>query len=480
MSFSDLDLDRGTEPAEGGAGLRELAEALPDGLILVDGEGRIELANSIALTLNGLTGKRILGQSLETLAEESPFDWARAVEAFRNRLRGDLISQTAEGARCLISMRFLRDSKQRTVATLFVQRDLAALDRQRRKASDEGPRDVFRFAAEGDVKPNYLLQQEIAPSLKAVLVRGLRALRQEARVLLTGESGSGKTQIARYLHETSFSRDAPFIHVNCAAIPESLFESEMFGYAKGSFTGALQSGKAGLIEAANGGCLFLDEVGEVSPAAQAKLLKFLEDGKVQRIGDTGERRVEVQVIAATNRDLRGLVKEGSFRSDLFYRLSVIELEVPPLRAEPALLDHLIDHFLYLANRGRDRPLSLSEPVRDALRHYRYPGNVRELHNIVQRLAVFAEDRATMEHLPERLSAAEEPHSLLGSGLKAQVRQFEEAVIKEAIARHGSKRRAAKALGVDIGTIVRKTRPNLRTGQLQAEKDSEEESERERP
>ncbi len=471
MSFSGLDLERLEGALSGQAGLAEFAEALPDGLVLVDGEGRIALANSLALSMNQVAADSILGQPLGHLADLSPFDWQQAVEAYHKRLRCDVASDSAEGARCLISMRFLRNSARRTVATLFVQRDLASLDRQRRKASTSGPRDVFRFAADGEVKPNYLLQQEIAPALKTVLVRGLRALRQDARILLTGESGSGKTQIARYLHETAIGRDAPFIHVNCAAIPDSLFESEMFGYAKGAFTGALQSGKAGLIEAAKGGCLFLDEVGEISAAAQAKLLKFLEDGKVQRIGESQERRVDLLIIAATNRDLGDLVEAGSFRRDLYYRIAVISLEVPALRDEPALLDHLIDHFLYLANRGRDRPLALSAAVRDKLKVYDYPGNVRELHNILQRLAVFAEDEALLEHLPKRLLKAETARPA-GDGLKDQVRRFEGEVIKEAIARHGSKRRAAKALGVDIGTIVRKTRPQSAIGPLQTEQDSE--------
>ncbi len=472
MSFSDLDLELEGPAALGRAGLKELAEALPDGLVLVDTEGRVELANSSALQMNGVRAAEILGQPLSLLAEKSPYDWRQAVESFAKRQRCDVLSRSPEGGRALISMRFLRDAGQRTVATLFLQRDLAGLDRQRRKASDAGPRDVFRFAADGEVKPNYLLQQEISPALKTVIARGLRALRQDARILLTGESGSGKTQIARYLHETAIGRDAPFIHVNCAAIPETLFESEMFGYAKGAFTGALQSGKAGLIEAAKGGCLFLDEVGEISPASQAKLLKFLEDGKVQRIGDAVERRAEVQVIAATNQDLGELVEAGRFRRDLFYRLSVNALELPALRDEPALLDHLIDHFLYLANRGRALPLRLSEPVRRALRGHRYPGNVRELHNILQRLAVFAEEEALLEHLPARLREAESGEGAGEQGLKDRVRRFEGEVIQEAIARHGSKRRAAKALGVDIGTIVRKTRASENAGRLQSEEDRE--------
>jgi len=319
------------------------------------------------------------------------------------------------------------------------------------------------------------------------LARSTRALHQGARLLLLGESGSGKTELARYLHRIVGTREEPFIHVNCGAIPESLFESEMFGYEKGAFTGALQSGKKGLIEAAEGGTLFLDEVGEIPLASQAKLLKFLEDGVVQQIGGRRGRRVSARIISATNRELWDLVMERRFRSDLYYRLAVITVELPPLRTQSALIGHLIDHFLDHANRMRRPALALGDDCRQALDGYDFPGNIRELHNIIQHLSVVADRQAVVAHLPDRVvgrrqavqdvagvpaspeqrTALSESAAALGEDagalslarpLKEQVRRFERTLIEQAIARCGSKRKAAKALGVDIGTIVRKTRP----------------------
>ena len=307
-------------------------------------------------------------------------------------------------------------------------------------------------------------------------------VRQGARILLVGESGSGKTEIAKYLRRLTEAPETPFVHVNCGAIPESLFESEMFGYEKGAFTGALQTGKKGLIEAAEGGTLFLDEVGEIPLPCQAKLLKFLEDGMVQRIGARVARRVRTRVISATNRDLWQMCRADRFRRDLFYRLAVIPLEVAPLREQPELVQHLIDHFLMAVNQTRERRLGLSPDRRAALAAYAFPGNIRELHNVLQQLSVAAGDEATAALLPRRMiapgGAAEPavvealpdeaaPVSLLaapgGPGLlRDRVRAFERELILDAIVRHGSKRKAARALGVDIGTIVRKTQKSGQT------------------
>jgi transcriptional regulator with PAS, ATPase and Fis domain len=219
--------------------------------------------------------------------------------------------------------------------------------------------------------------------------------------------------------------------------------------------------------------LFLDEVGEIPINLQAKLLKFLEDGMVQRVGGRNERPIAARVIAATNRDLRQLVSTGEFRQDLYYRLAVFTLDVPPLRKQPGLKAHLIDHFVSAANRVRSPHLKLSAECRDAIMRYRCPGNIRELHNLIQHLSIVAVDIAAVEHLPvhvmagrsesssepstETATVTEEELSPSEMPLKIRVREFERGVIDEAIERHGSKRKAARALGVDIGTIVRKTR-----------------------
>lgn len=265
----------------------------------------------------------------------------------------------------------------------------------------------------------------------------------------------------------------PFIHVNCGSIPESLFESEMFGYERGAFTGALQSGKRGYIESASGGTLFLDEIGEIPLHVQAKLLKFLEDGSIQSVGSPLSKTVQVQVIAATNKDLRRLVESGEFRADLYYRLAVLPVEIPPLRQHLEDLPVLMDILLMRINRDRQPTLRLSGGCRQRLLSYDYPGNIRELVNIFERLAVLADDEASEQHLPPELLGLIAPISIrpttprqetdtelpaddeLGESLKAQVQRYERQLILQAVQSQGSKRKAAQQLGIDIGTLIRK-------------------------
>jgi len=302
-----------------------------------------------------------------------------------------------------------------------------------------------------------------------VLARGERAVLQGARILISGESGSGKTEIARYFHTFVADTSDPFQVVNCAAIPDSLFEAEMFGYEKGAFTGALSSGRAGLIEQAEGGTLFLDEIGEVPLSVQAKLLGFLEDGIVRRIGGGRHRASNVRVIAASNRDLRQMVREGSFRADLYYRLAVVHLAVPPLRAMPELTAHLIGRFVDTLNLRRAHRFVIPDWVASRLIAYAWPGNVRELLNVVQQLSIFHDENADLDSLLAELLqpiarspglAADPSFAAPGADseldLREAVRRFERGIIDRAIEMHGSKRAAARALGVDIGTIVRKT------------------------
>jgi transcriptional regulator with PAS, ATPase and Fis domain len=233
----------------------------------------------------------------------------------------------------------------------------------------------------------------------------------------------------------------------------------MFGYERGAFTGALSGGKKGLIEAADAGTLFLDEVGEIPLAMQAKLLKFLETGSVQRVGGSAEKSVKVRIIAATNRKLEEMVRAGHFRRDLYYRLAVVPLHVRSLSESPELIGELIDHFVAGVNLQRDQPLAISDECRKHLMAYSYPGNIRELQNIIQQISVVATARADAIHLPEPvlMRHAAQPGRLDDGGtLKSRVRAYERQLIEAAIGRLGSKSKAAEALGVDIGTIVRKT------------------------
>ena len=284
-----------------------------------------------------------------------------------------------------------------------------------------------------------------SPATQKLLDLISRVAPSEATVLIRGESGSGKELAARAIHELSARNDAPFVAVNCAAITESLLESELFGYRKGAFTGA-QSDREGLFEAATGGTVFLDEIGEAPLSVQAKLLRVLEERKISRVGDPAERSVDVRVIAATNRPLDAEVKAGRFREDLFYRLAVFPVDVPPLRERGDDIESLYGHFL--ARLGRDR----SAPPTDALarmRRHGWPGNVRELRNVVERAHILAgTDKIADEHIV--LESAD-----LDSGTATTLDLDDNArvLIREALKRaNGNKTHAAELLGITRRTL----------------------------
>jgi DNA-binding NtrC family response regulator len=274
-------------------------------------------------------------------------------------------------------------------------------------------------------------------------------------VLIQGESGTGKELVARHIHFNGPRKDKPFIVVNCAAIPDTLVESELFGHVKGAFTGA-DTGRAGKFEAADSGTIFLDEIGDMRQESQAKLLRVLQDGVVERVGATEGKKVDVRVIAATNRDLGRLVAEGSFREDLFYRLEVLPVRIPPLRERIDDLPMLIAHFRdKLASRiGKPAP-SVSPDVLEAMRAYRWPGNVRELENTLEQIFILC-DRHTLTSadLPEKLrQRTPEPGEVTLPPGGLVLEDLEQELIRQALARSGgSIKDAAVLLGLTYKTL----------------------------
>ena len=278
----------------------------------------------------------------------------------------------------------------------------------------------------------------------------------KSNVLISGESGTGKELVARAIHEQSDRAERPFVAVNCAAIPENLLESELFGHVKGAFTGAVQN-KAGLFETADQGTLFLDEVGELSPTLQVKLLRVIQDKCIRRVGGTGDRRVDVRLLAATNRELEQEVSEGRFREDLYYRLNVIQIGLPPLRERPEDVPLLVHHFLekYSAELGK-RIRGIADEALECLLGYAFPGNVRELENVIERaVALSRSDVIEREALspavlkPPALST-ESRIPADGADLERMLASYERGLLMEALQRTGGvKKRAAQLLGVSF-------------------------------
>jgi two-component system, NtrC family, response regulator HydG len=296
-------------------------------------------------------------------------------------------------------------------------------------------------------------------AMRRVVALARRVARVDSTVLVTGESGVGKERVASLVHRASSRATAPFVAVNCGAMTETLLESELFGHARGAFTGAA-SDRAGLFESAVPGTLFLDEVGETSPGMQAKLLRALQEREIRRVGESVARPVDVRVLAATNRDLAAEVAAGRFRRDLFYRLRVVELAIPPLRDRPDdILPIAREVLARLSTRDRRSPLALAPRAAELLERHAWPGNVRELENALERAAALCDgDRLEPEDLPDELRTRPGARAS-ESGMHAAPRtlaEIERAAILAALARHGGNQsKTAAELGIGTATLYRK-------------------------
>jgi len=314
----------------------------------------------------------------------------------------------------------------------------------------------------GELARSYGLPNIIAtnPRMVAVIETLKQIADSPASVLLTGESGTGKDLLARALHFESSRRDGPFIPINCAALPEALIESELFGHVRGAFTDARQS-RPGLFAAARGGTLFLDEIGEMPMGLQAKLLRVIEEKKVRQIGATEETSVDVRVVAATNADLERLLEQARFRSDLYYRLAAMTLVVPPLRERPEDLPLLLKHFLSRASAEAGKTPPEVEPEAAAcLMRYRWPGNVRELHNVIQAAVLLCGDgKLKVKDLPARIAGIQtSPRLTITEAVDRRLsldrleREYVRAILSSV---NGNKREAAAILQIDRKTLYRK-------------------------
>lgn len=283
----------------------------------------------------------------------------------------------------------------------------------------------------------------------------------DSNVLILGESGTGKEVVARFIHNMSNRKRGPFVVVNCAAIPESLLESELFGYEAGAFTGAKKDGKKGLFELANGGTLLLDEIGELPLNMQAKLLQVIQEKRLMRLGGTRMIAVDVRIIAATNRDLQAMVREGTFRADLYYRLNVIPIYIPPLRERKDDIIPLAYFFLEKFNNKYGLKKILSEEVKEALLSYDWPGNVRELENLIERLVVTStDDVITCKDLPDNIKECVNSDTSLMSPLKQIMEEYEKKIILDAYKKYRNTYKVAEVLGVNQSTVVRKIKKYL--------------------
>ena len=443
-----------------------------DGLWICDAAGTILRMNAASERLNMLRAEDVTGRNIDTLVDEGYIDHSVTRKVILSGRRENLLQETRSGRKLMLTGNPVFNPAGELIRVVVNERDITEIDALREELEAQVARnDQIR-------KRMQALQLDELASGKIVarsanMVQALRQARKVSRVdstvLIQGESGSGKGVLANLIHSSSARAAKPMVQVNCGAIPENLVESELFGYEKGAFTGAGQKGKPGYFELADGGVLFLDEVAELPLAAQVKLLRFLENGQVMRVGGTRPRTLDVRIICATHRDLEKMVESGAFRLDLFYRLNVIPIVVPPLRARDAcklsLIQHFITHFSNRLKGDAGKPPRLTRRAMDALLGYDFPGNVRELMNICERLVVMAESsRIDVEDLPAVVTAGLSADfacdiEMMESGqtLPQIVAAMERRLIAQALEKHGTQARAAEVLGINQSTIARKLR-----------------------
>lgn len=344
-------------------------------------------------------------------------------------------------------------SERDITETVYLHRELSKASSQVRQLEKE----IFKMNGEKD--PFYKIKGNSKKLLETINM-ARRVATTNAAVLIRGESGTGKELFAEAIHQQSSRRANPFIVINCGAIPPTLFESELFGYQAGAFTGADRKGKPGKFELANGGTIFLDEIGELQPEMQVKLLRVLQNKMFYRVGGSEPIHVDVRVIAATHRDLEEMIARGSFREDLYYRLNVVSLEIPALKDRkediPELVNLFVQEFALLHGRGN---LKIGTDVISALLNYSWPGNIRELRNVVERLVILADgDLVRKEHLPESIRLCRQQPKLesLGTSLVEETERTERQLILKTLDEvGGNKSRAAKVLGIPRSTLYYK-------------------------
>jgi PAS domain S-box-containing protein len=446
-----------------GMTLTALVDGAVDGLLLLSPTGFILRANDAAADLFGTTKEQLRQRQLGELMPRTGWEpgfVAKAVSA------GGIVSRPCDlrGERkVLLSARATSPQSGGERFVVVTVRDITGVDALVGRIGHSAPRSMDRWS---ELRSAALSKNDagsvIAESaaLRAVKAKALDFANVDSPVLLVGETGTGKNVIARMIHQASRRATGSLREVNCGAIPAGLMESELFGYTRGAFTGADTRGKVGVVELAHNGTLLLDEVGDLPQPLQVKLLTFLESGEIWPVGATKPKHLDVRVIAATNANLSEMVAQGGFRKDLFYRLNVLIIQVPPLRERPEDIPPLVEMMLRTLERKVGKRAQLSSDALALLLRYPFPGNVRELWNLVERLVVCAKGETIdvpdfpLEVVESALDAGApaEPASL-----KQLVKKLEARIVRDALTRYGTQSKAAKHLGVGQATIARKAR-----------------------
>lgn len=440
---------------------KAILEVVCDQITIADKDGVfIQISDSCEANF-GVPKEKIIGHSCYELEKKKILSSSITSAVLKSKREMTLIQETKAGRRLMVTGKPLFNEKGQIYRVINISHDITLEDElQRRLQETEDLLGIIKKQMQQERLPKLPLLEGRAECMHSVfqVIKTVSLL--DVTILLNGETGVGKSMYAKYLHDLSPRHDQPFIQINCGAIPADLMESELFGYTAGAFTGASPKGKEGLLAAAKKGTVFLDEISEMPQSLQVKLLHVLQERKYMRIGETAPRSFPARVIAASNRDLRELVKQGLFREDLFYRLNVVPITIPPLRERYADIPLFAAHFLQIANNKYNQHKKFSSEAISSLQNYSWPGNVRELENAVERLVVISEHENPVISIhdinciiPEIRNNTVPVKS--GKKLKNIMEQVEKEVLQDALKTQKTTRAIADVLGIDQSTVAKK-------------------------
>jgi len=439
-----------------------------DGLWICDHEGKVIRINKASERINGVKAEEVIGKNMNDLIGEGLFDKSVTLEVLKRKTSVTMIQRIKGEKRILVTGNPIFNEKGEIIFVVTNDRDITELDHLRTQLQETQALAKGYISKLSELEMRGVDLSNIifrSGEMQRIIEMTLRVAQVDSTVLLLGESGVGKGMVSKLIHKNSDRNKGPFIRVDCAGIPDSLVESELFGYEKGAFTGAKPEGKPGFFELANDGTLFLDEIGEIPLSSQSKLLRFLEDHEIIRVGGTASKEINVRIIAATNKNIEEMISQKKFREDLYYRLNVVPIYIPALKERRDDILPLIHYFLEKFNKDYKKSKSLSPETVETLCKYNFPGNIRELANLIERLVVVSEnDQIQITDLPNAVTsfvAKTISYPLISEDipLKDALERYEISIIERTLKKYGSQREAAKALKVDQGTISRKLKKN---------------------
>ena len=442
--------------------LEAIFESSYDGLYIADGNAKTIRVNKAYERITGLSAEKLIGRNMQSLINEKVFNYSVTLEVLKKKKPITIMQQVKGGKQLIVTGTPIFDEKNEILLVVTNVRDITELNKLRAQLEDTRRINsrFYQTLQEHDGIEHVLQEMVIkSQAMIQVVKKAMKVANAETSVLLLGESGVGKSMLARIIHQMSLRKNDPFVKINCGVIPESLMESELFGYEKGAFTGALQSGKAGLIEAAHEGTVFLDEVGELKLNMQVKLLEVIENKTFTKIGASHSSKVNVNIIAATNRDLKKMIQDGTFREDLYYRLNIVPICIPPLRDRKEDIPSLVHNILEKFNRQKKINKRMTPDAVDMLIRHNFPGNVRELVNVVERMIIMSEgDKIGIADLPSEIRKKEQDISTISSrkgSLKEILADIESQIIADTVSRCSSSAEASKELNLHPTTLWRK-------------------------